>query len=150
MWHWGEWVPSDANRLETEFWASSQQPSPRLSSSLFSQGWREAAGAWSCGLLSFPPIPSEPRVTLLAWQSHMSTLGVFSDSSRFKVPLDTAGGSYEPLVIRFFNLLMEIRSPQRVREPEEPEYSLVSWSPKQTEPVDDIFALGVSVDKEYT
>ena len=79
----------------------------------------------------------------------MSTVGIFSDSSRFKVPLVTAVGSYEALVIRFFNLLMEIRSPQRVREPEEPEYSQVSWSsPKQTEPVGDIFALGVSVDKE--
>lgn len=65
--------------------------------------------------------------------------------SRF--PLDTAGGSYEPLAIRVFNLL--IQSPQRVVEPEKPEHSHISWSPpKQTGPVGDTFALGVSVDKD--
>lgn len=48
---------------------------------------------------SFPSIPSEPRMKLLAWQSLMPTVGVFSDSSRFKFPLDTAAGSYEPFVI---------------------------------------------------
>lgn len=145
MWHWEQGVLGDT-RLETEFWTSSQQPSPWLSSSPKGGGRQLAPRAVDSSLsLPFP-------------QSHGSgcRLGdptcqpsVSSDSSRFKVPLDTAGGSYEPLVLRCFNSLMEIRSPQRAGEPEEPEYSHISWSPpKHTEPVGHTFALGVSSDKE--
>lgn len=147
MWHWEQGVLGDT-RLETEFWTSSQQPSPRLSSSPKGGGRQLAPRA--VDFLSFPSLPSEPQVRLSTWRSHMPTVSVFSDSSRFKVPLDTAGGSYEPLVLRFFNSLMEIWSPQRAGEPEEPEYSHISWSPpKHTEPVGHTFALGVSSDKEW-
>lgn len=72
----------------------------------------------------------------------MPTVGVFSDSSRFKLPLDTAGGSYDPFVIFPF-------ADGDLEPPEKPEYSHMSWSPpKQTEPVGDTFALGVSSDDE--